>query len=61
MINNSEATTGNAIAECNETKAAATELIQSGKKGFVEPEITDPVDILEATTFFQTMTSGGTN
>ena len=54
-----EATSVNGIAESNETKVATTELTQSGKKQFVEPEITVPVDILEATTFFQGPTSGG--
>jgi hypothetical protein len=33
----------------------------SGKRLFVEPEISVPVDVLEATTFFQTIDSGGTN
>lgn len=32
-----------------------------GKKTFVEPTISVPVDVLEATTFFQTATSGVTN
>ena len=31
------------------------------KKAFVEPTITVPVDVLEATTFFQAATSGVTN
>lgn len=31
------------------------------KKAFVEPEISVPVDVLEATTFFQVTTSGATN
>ena len=31
----------------------------SGRKLFVEPEISAPVDVLEATTFFQSVTSGG--
>ncbi len=30
------------------------------KKQFIEPEITVPVDVLEATTFFQALDSGGT-
>ena len=30
------------------------------KKPFVEPVISTPVDVLEATTFFQTVDSGGT-
>jgi len=32
-----------------------------GKKAFVEPTISVPVDVLEATTFFQSATSGVTN
>jgi hypothetical protein len=31
------------------------------KKEFVEPTISVPVDVLEATTFFQSATSGVTN
>ena len=32
----------------------------AAKKTFVEPAISQPVDVLEATTFFQTVDSGGT-
>ncbi|MDT5293416.1 MAG: hypothetical protein QOJ76_296 [Acidobacteriota bacterium] len=32
----------------------------AGKKPFVEPEVTFPVDVLEATTFFQLADSGAT-
>jgi len=32
----------------------------AAKKTFVEPMISSPVDVLEATTFFQTVDSGGT-
>lgn len=31
------------------------------KKKFVKPEISVPVDVLEATTFFQVAASGGSN
>ena len=31
------------------------------KRKFVEPEISQPVDVLEATTFFQAVDSGPTN
>lgn len=61
MTNKTEKTNVNGIAESTKTKIAITELTQSGRKTFVEPEITDPVDILEATTFFQSATSGATN
>ena len=33
----------------------------SGKKPFVEPEVSVPVDVLEATTFQQPIGSGSTN
>jgi hypothetical protein len=32
-----------------------------GKKPFVEPEVTVPVDVLEATTFQQAVATGQTN
>ena len=31
------------------------------RKRFVEPEVSAPLNVLEATTFFQAATSGGTN
>lgn len=33
----------------------------TGKKPFVAPKISVPVDVLEATTFFQSVESGATN
>ena len=41
-------------------KQISAESAGSGKKLFVEPEISLPVDVLEATTFFQIVDSGGT-
>ena len=38
----------------------AQERTAAAKKTFVEPAISQPVDVLEATTFFQTVDSGGT-
>ena len=35
--------------------------INERKKAFVEPTISVPVDVLEATTFFQSASSGATN
>ena len=35
--------------------------IHKAKKQFIEPEISMPVDVLEATTFFQAISSGSTN
>ena len=51
IINNEEiAGSHNGSGEVNEIK-----------KVFVEPAISVPVDVLEATTFFQSATSGATN
>jgi hypothetical protein len=61
LTNKTEATTVTSNSDLNETRTATPELAQAGKKGFIEPEITVPVDILEATTFFQTASSGATN
>jgi hypothetical protein len=44
----------------NETTDTQTTLPASKRK-FVEPEISQPVDVLEATTFFQAVDSGATN
>ena len=35
--------------------------VPPSKKKFVEPEISQPVDVLEATTFFQALDSGSSN
>jgi hypothetical protein len=39
---------------------AGTPDLAPARKTFVEPTISSPVDVLEATTFFQTVDSGGT-
>ena len=44
-----------------EVKPGETENAASAKKNFIAPEISVPVDVLEATTFFQVAASGGTN
>ena len=41
-------------------ETAAPPAAQNEKKTFVAPEISQPVDVLEATTFFQVADSGGT-
>ena len=44
------------------TDAAAPQDAEAGgKKPFVAPIISVPVDVLEATTFFQSVESGATN
>jgi hypothetical protein len=55
------------LAKQNETINEEIANLQSGKesseikKEFVEPAISVPVDVLEATTFFQATTSGKSN
>ena len=44
----------------NETAENQT-TVSASKRKFVEPEISQPVDVLEATTFFQALDSGATN
>jgi len=44
----------------NEANANA-ESLSTAKKQFIEPELSMPVDVLEATTFFQAVSSGATN
>lgn len=48
--------------ELENIDAPANEIAEtSGKKPFVAPKISVPVDVLEATTFFQSVESGATN
>lgn len=44
-----------------EVKPGETENSTSAKKKFITPEISVPVDVLEATTFFQVAASGAVN
>lgn len=41
-----------------EAESASDAASPGGKRAFVEPEISQPVDVLEATTFFNSLTSG---
>lgn len=43
-----------------ESQSDPTDAVKTGKKKFVAPEISVPVDVLEATTFFQGTDSGVT-
>jgi hypothetical protein len=57
------------LAKQNEVIKEENAVLQNGNAGelteprkpFVEPVISVPVDVLEATTFFQAATSGATN
>lgn len=43
------------------TNKADSPIEVEAKKPFIEPELSAAVDVLEATTFFQAVTSGATN
>ena len=49
------------LSRVNDTDGIPTEGADLSKKAFVEPEVSFPVDVLEATTFFQFTESGATN
>ena len=49
------------IPRVGETEGSQTDGNALSKKSFVEPEVSFPVDVLEATTFFQFTESGVTN
>lgn len=48
------------LSQVNEPEGISIDAATS-KKAFVEPEVSFPVDVLEATTFFQFTESGATN
>ena len=58
MIKQNEAPPVEQFVNQTESQESVTQAIEPGKKAFVEPEISVPVDVLEATTFFQAITSG---
>lgn len=60
MIKQEELTTQENLAAQTETGRALAQTGEPGRRSFVEPEISVPVDVLEATTFFQGLTSGVT-
>ena len=49
------------LPEVEDTKETGRSDAGASKRVFVEPEVSFPVDVLEATTFFQITESGGTN
>lgn len=48
-------------ANTTDVQTDRTDTPNPAKKKFVKPEISVPVDVLEATTFFQVAASGGSN
>ncbi len=59
MVDNAELTK-EAISK-SESQSDPTDAAKATKKAFIVPEISVPVDVLEATTFFQLTDSGATN
>ena len=53
--------TKEAALNTSEGQSDPTDAMKSAKKKFVTPEVSVPVDVLEATTFFQVADSGATN
>ena len=49
------------FSQVNETQGIPKDGADPSKKAFVEPEVSFPVDVLEATTFFQFTESGVSN
>lgn len=60
MIKKEEMTIQESPAAQTEATSALGEPAEAVRRSFVEPEISVPVDVLEATTFFQGLTSGVT-
>lgn len=50
--------TGN-LDELNDHESGSPETSNPGKKKFIEPELSAPISVAEATKFFQGTTSGG--
>ena len=46
------------LPEVKEAAETAQDAAAAGRRAFVEPEVSFPVDVLEATTFFQIGDSG---
>jgi hypothetical protein len=49
------------LPEVNETDEMSKVGATPSRRAFVEPEVSFPIDVLEATTFFQFTESGATN
>jgi hypothetical protein len=49
------------LSQVSEVEGARSTDAVADKKTFVEPEVSFPIDVLEATTFFQLTDSGSTN
>jgi hypothetical protein len=56
-VDNADVTKETAV-NTSESQSDTTDVVKPAKKKFVTPEISVPVDVLEATTFFQAVDSG---
>lgn len=61
MDKKSESLNGVEFPEVVGAEGATGAGVAASRKAFVEPEVSFPVDVLEATTFFQTTESGVSN
>lgn len=60
MNTKSERLTPAQFAQVNEVEEVRPAERAADKKTFIEPEVSFPIDVLEATTFFQLTDSGST-
>lgn len=60
MIKSTEIPNAEQFSEVQGQKGTPAPESAEGKKTFVEPEVSYPIDVLEATTFFQGTDSGAT-
>ncbi len=58
MITKTESLIPVQLSQVNEAEIANTADAAANKKAFVEPQVSFPIDVLEATTFFQLTDSG---
>lgn len=49
------------LSQVNEVENVQPAEAAANRKAFMEPEVSFPIDVLEATTFFQLTDSGATN
>ena len=61
MITKTENLIPEQLSQVIDSEASESSVNATGKKAFVEPEVSFPIDVLEATTFFQLTDSGATN
>ena len=61
MINQTENLNPVQLSQVEESENVQPVEAALSRKAFVEPEVSFPIDVLEATTFFQLTDSGATN